>query len=127
VKKHRPIAVTVIAWIFLASGLIGLVYHAKDFNSKGPVQFDLVSVSLVRLLAVIGAVFLLRGRNWARWLLVLWLAYHVGLSTLHSTSQTVMHALLLAVIAAFLFRPPASAYFRPIHLPSERNHEKEPS
>ena len=55
---------------------------------------------------------MLRGRNWARWLLLIWIAYHVILSGVHSLSQLVVHGLLFAVVAYFLFRPRASAYFR---------------
>jgi hypothetical protein len=54
----------------------------------------------------------LRGRNWARWLLVAWLVYHVILSVFHPLPQLIMHGLLLVVMAYFLFRPRASAYFR---------------
>lgn len=55
---------------------------------------------------------MLRGHNWARWLLVTWIAYHVILSAFHAWSELAMHALLLAVVAYFLFRSRASAYFR---------------
>jgi hypothetical protein len=57
-------------------------------------------------------VFMLRGCNWARWLLLVWIAYHVILSAFHSLSELVMHSLLFALVAYFLLRPQASAYFR---------------
>jgi hypothetical protein len=107
-----PHAVTAIGLLFLMTGLLGLVYHASDFRTQSPFQYDLVWVCLVRLLAVIGGVFLLRAHNWARWLLVIWMAYHVFLSALHSWSQVIVHALLLGVFVFFLFRPSASLYFR---------------
>src|SRR5436190_8114586 len=110
--NKRPISITVIAVIFLAAGTIGLVYHASEFNTKGPFQFDVLWVCLVRLMAILGGLFMLRASNWARWLLVIWLVYHVILSAFHSLSQVIVHSLLLAVITWFLFRPRASAYFR---------------
>jgi hypothetical protein len=110
--KKRPLSVIVIGWIFLVAGAIGFTYHATEFRTRGPFQYDLVWVCLVRLLAVIGAGFMLRGCNWARWLLVIWMAYHVILSAFHSPSQLIAHGILLAVIAYLLFRAPASAYFR---------------
>jgi len=64
------------------------------------------------MLAIVSGAFMLRGCNWARWLLVVWLAYHVALSAWHSLFQVAVHALLLAVIAYFLFRSPASAFFQ---------------
>src|ERR1043165_7228946 len=108
----RPLSVTLISGLFLAAGGVGLAYHATEFKAQVPFQYDLAWVCLVRLLAVIGAVFLLRAANWARWLLILWLAYHVGLGALHSASALIIHIVLLAVIAWFLFRRPASMYFR---------------
>jgi hypothetical protein len=110
--SKRPLPVTVISCLFLVAGVIGIAYHATEFKTHGPFQYDLILVCVVRLVAVICAVFMLRASNWARWLLIIWLAYHVILSAFHSTSELIIHSLLLAVIAYFLFRPAASAYFR---------------
>jgi hypothetical protein len=121
--NKRPRSVTVISWLFVIAGAVGLAYHATEFKTNGPIQYDVVWVCLVRLLAIIGAVFLLRASNWARWLIVIWLAYHVILSAFHSASQLIMHALLFAVIAYFLFRPPASAYFRSARAESKQIQE----
>ena len=111
-ESKRPLSVVLISGLFLVSGVIGIAYHASDFRMQGILQSEIVLVFLVRLLAVVCAVFMLRGANWARWLAVLWLAYHVVLSWGHSTQQLVVHGLLFAVIAYFLFRAPASVYFR---------------
>jgi len=108
----RPHSVTVISGLFLATGVVGLAYHLTEFKSQGPFQYELVWVCLVRLLAIICAVFMLRAGNWARWLLVIWIAYHVVLSAFHSPAELIIHSVLLAVVAYFLFRPSASAYFR---------------
>lgn len=110
--RKRPLSVTIISGLFVAAGTVGLAYHATEFKAQSLFQADLVWVCLVRLLAILGGVFLWRGRNWARWLLLVWVAYHVFLSAFHSIQEWVMHGLLLAGIAFFLFRPPASAYFR---------------
>lgn len=108
---NRPLSVTVISVVFAVAGAVGLVYHATEFKIHGPFPYELAWVCLVRLLAIVGAAFMLRGRNWARWLLLVWMAYHVVLSAFHSASQLIMHGLLLIVIAYFLFRRTASAYF----------------
>jgi len=110
--SKRPHSITVISWIFVAAGVSGLAYHATEFKPQRPFQYDVVWVCLVRLLAIACGVFMLRGRKWARCLLLIWIAYHVILSSVHSLSQLVVHGLLFAVIACFLFRPGASAYFR---------------
>jgi len=112
VVRKCPPAVIVIAWLFACAGAIGFAYHATEFKLHGPFPHALVLVCFIRLLAVVAAVFMLRGHNWARWLLIVWLAYHIVLSAFHTVSQVVVHSLLLGVIAYFLFRPQASAYFR---------------
>ena len=110
--KKRPLSITIIGWLFIGVGTIGLAYHATEFKAERPFEYDLIWVSVVRLLAILSGVFILRGSNWARWLLLAWLAYHVILSAFHSISGLAMHSLLLIVIAYFLFRPQASAHFR---------------
>ncbi|RPJ61043.1 MAG: hypothetical protein EHM23_08345 [Acidobacteria bacterium] len=112
--NKRPLAVTIISWLFIVAGAIGLAYHATELTAEGPFDSEVIWVLFVRLLAVAGGVFMLRGYNWARWLLLAWIAYHVILSVFHSLSELVMHTLLLVVIAYFLFRPRVSAYFRGI-------------
>lgn len=105
--NKRPRSITVISWIFIAVGIIALVYHLLP-----PFESGLVWVCFVRLLAVVGGVFMLCGFNWARWLLVVWIGFHVILSIFHSPFELAVHSLLFAVIAYFLFRPGASGYFR---------------
>ncbi len=108
----RPLSVTIIAWLFIVTGAVGLVYHATEFKTGVSFQFELVLVCLVRLFAIVCGVFMLRGKDWARWGLLVWIAYHVVLSIFHTLFELVMHSLLLAVVAWFLLRPRVWAYFR---------------
>src|SRR6266480_6584462 len=110
--SKRPRSITVISWIFVAAGVVGLAYHASEFKARRPFDYDFLWVCFVRLLAILCGVFMLRGSNWARWLLVVWLGYHVALSVLHAPFELVVHSLLFAAVLFFLFRAPASAYFR---------------
>jgi hypothetical protein len=113
--NRRPLSVTVISWLFVAAGAIGLAYHLTEF--KGQFEYGLVWVCIVRFLAIVSGLFMLRGSNWARWLLLVWIVYHVILSAFHSLSELAMHSLLLVVVAYFLFRPKASAYFHAARAP----------
>ncbi len=117
----RPLSLTIISILFIIVGIVSVTYHATDFKAQGPFQYDLIGILLVRLLALVCGIFMLRARNWARWLLVAWLLFHVVVSGIHSPSALVVHGLLLGIIAYFLFRPPASAYFRnlPVTLTNE--------
>ncbi len=108
---NRPLSVTIIGCIFIAAGVVGFAYHVTELRTQR--SWELVWVCLLRLLAILGGVFVLRGRNWARWLCVAWIAYHVVLSAFHPLSELITHGLLFAVFAYLLFRPRASAYFTP--------------
>ena len=106
----RPITVAIIGYLFIAVGSIGLIYHTVE--EQHPFDGELIWIVLLRLLAIVGGAFLLRGRNWARWLLIAWMGYHVALSVFHSPLELVVHVVFLVAIAWLLFRPDASAYFR---------------
>jgi len=107
-----PLSVKIIAWIYVIAGVVGLVYHATEFKLAHPFENDATWVCSVRLLAIVCGAFMLRGQNWARWLSIAWIAWHVWLSVFHPLSELIMHSVLLVVFAFFLFRPRASAYFR---------------
>jgi len=109
----RPFAVTIIACVYIVTGAIGFAYHATEF-ARSPIPGDLVWVELIRLIAVLCGVYMLRGSNWARWLALIWIGYHVILSGFHSTSELAVHSLLFAVFAYFLFRPQVTQYFRAV-------------
>jgi hypothetical protein len=106
----RPCSIIVVSVVFVVAGVAGIVYHFPEWkHAPGSVEIWAV---IVRLLAIVCGVFLFLGKNWARWLAVLWLAYHVVLSAFHSVGQAVFHLVLLAVFAWVLFRPAATRYFK---------------
>lgn len=116
--SKRPLPVTIVACLYILAGSIGLIYHATELKFAALFQNEAVLVCLIRALAIVGGVCMLRGQNWARWLAILWMAYHVLLSVFHPIGQLVGHGVFLIVIGYFLFRPDASAYFhsaRPTH------------
>lgn len=104
---YRPRSITLISWLFIVFGSAALI--------AGLVTTDLKShwyVHLSRLLQIVAGVFMLYGRNWARWLLVAWIAFHIIISALHSVLFLLMHVAIFSVILFFLFRRQASSYFR---------------
>jgi hypothetical protein len=109
---RRPLAVTILACIYIAAGTIGFVYHLREFRAAPPILWGLAGVEIVRLLAIVAGVFLLRGRNWARWLAIGWIVFHAIVSAFHTASQFAVHAVFCAVFAWILFRHEASLYFR---------------
>ena len=105
----RPLAVTIIAWIYIAVGAAGFFYHVGDFDPHHP--WGAIAIEAVRVLAIVLGIFLLRGANWARWGAILWMALHVYLGALISVRQLVVHAVFLLIFAYFLFRPSSKLYF----------------
>lgn len=112
--NRRPISVTVIACLYFATGALGFVYHASEFTAGQPFRFDLFGIELIRIAAVVCAVFMLRGHNWARWLALVWMGFHVVLSAFHDLGQLAVHCLFFAVIVWFLTRMDARRFFHAV-------------
>jgi hypothetical protein len=106
--NKRPISVTILSCVYLAVGAIGFAYHFRELLS---LQQDIVWAELTEFLAIVCGAFMLLGHNWARWLALAWIVFHVVLSAFHSFRELAIHALFCAVIAWILFRPQAARYF----------------
>jgi hypothetical protein len=124
----RPRSVTIIAWIFIAVGAAGLLkdwwplltpnaaHQLSKLLSEG--WSDLGPAWTTRFLGVVGGAWLLRGENWARWLLVAWMVFHIALS-LGNWLELFMHCLIFLPIMYVLFRTSAARFFEPKVLSSE--------
>jgi hypothetical protein len=114
--NKRPTSVTIISVIFIAVGCISFVAGLRqpvDATAVQGIQHSSEWVAhVVRILAILGGAFMLFGFNWARWLLVFWMGFHIVAGFLHAPWKGFVHILLFSIIAYFLFRPRASAYFR---------------
>lgn len=109
---QRPVSVTVVSWLYIFAGTVGIVYHASDVNAHGLLHGDTALVLLMRLLAIAGGIFSLRRAGWARWLLLAWITYHFILSFFHSPVEIIVHALIFAATAWALYHRQATAWFR---------------
>jgi len=107
--NERPLAVTILGWVYIGVGTIGFAYHFTEFLAF---QYDGMWVELIEFLAIVSGAFMLRAHNWARWLALAWITFHVILSAFHPFREFAIHCLFGAVIAWFLFRPEAARYFR---------------
>lgn len=102
-----PVSVFIVALVYLLTGVVGFAAHFREISAP-----DGIGIELTEFLAFVAGVFLLFGRNWARWLAVAWIAFHVVLSIWNSWSEVAAHAVMCAVIAWALFRPQVAGYFR---------------
>ena len=109
----RPWSVPLMSYLFIVVGVVGFIYHAGELKVESiSSNLEPIWILVVRLLAIIGGVFVWRGMNWARWLLLAWILYHVILSFFHPISELVTHVLVMIIVALSLFHPKTTAYFR---------------
>ena len=109
---QRPWAITVLSWLFILLGVISLGMDARFLAGHGW-SHDEGWILVVHGLAILGGAFMLRGANWARWLILLWSAFHVGITILNAWHGFAFHAILFTGIAILLFRADARAWFGP--------------
>jgi hypothetical protein len=107
----RPLAVTITGWIFIAAGTIGFLYHIKEVDIRNLFSNDALWVQAVRLFAMAGGILTLQGSNFGRWLIVIWMVYHVFLSYFHGMSELIMHAVILGCVCLALFYSKANTFF----------------
>lgn len=116
--RRRPWSVMVISALLIVAGVAGLIFHLSDFKNTHPVSFDLVLATFVRFVAVVLGIFLLIGRNWARWLAMAWIAFHVIVSAFHPVAEVAVHLVLFGVFAGALFHRAPSQYFSALKEPA---------
>ena len=107
-----PLPILIVAIALLLAGTVGFFYHLKDFADPDQQLYVTVLVELLRIIAILAGILLLRGSNWGKWLSILWVLLHVVSSAFNSMEQTLMHAAVLAVVCILLFLPVSTAYFK---------------
>jgi hypothetical protein len=105
----RPIAVIAIACLYLLVGVIGFAAHFHELLAHHP---DAIAIEITELLAVISGAGLLLRQNWARWLALAWIAFHVGISLFHPLPELAMHCAFLVLIFWALLRRGSAQWFR---------------
>ncbi|MDE3181840.1 MAG: hypothetical protein KGM16_00345 [Bacteroidota bacterium] len=110
--RNRPLPVVIVAILFIAAGCVGFVYHFIDFFEPNAKVYDLIWIEFVRIVAVVCGFLLLRGINWARWLAIAWLLFHVVISALNSTSEMIAHLIFLIIVIVLLYLPVSSSFFQ---------------
>jgi len=103
--KPAP-TVFAIAVLYIAVGAGGFVSHFPDHWQR-----EDILIEVTELVALICGVFLLRRKNWARWLALAWMGLHVAIS-FPVLTQLAIHLSFFIVIAWALFRSPPRRYFR---------------
>lgn len=121
--QQRPVSLTVIGWFLIVTSGLGLLFMPFAFNnpmttriyaqSPLPVSAHLTIGVLGGLITLACGFGILKGFNWSRFVYIGWslIGTAISLATLPVTSIALLGLVFLAVIAFFLFRPTANAWF----------------
>ena len=104
----RPVSVLILSCLYIAVGTIGFTYYVPELTAH---QGQGVLIEVTELLAIVSGTFMLLGRNWARWLALVWMAFHVAIS-FPVVGQVVSHSIIFALIAWVLFQRDTRRYFQ---------------
>ncbi|UWZ82131.1 hypothetical protein [Occallatibacter riparius] len=99
--------------MIMLSGAFGLYGAWLNFMAHPDSHRDAFLAAAVNVLGLVAGFFVLRGRNWARWLAVAWMAFHVAISFGHPPQELIVHSTLLVLFAYGLFRADARSWFGP--------------
>jgi hypothetical protein len=120
---ERPTSISVISWILIVTSGISLITTTaminnpvvQDLMAKSPIPIPVqYAMSYIGLLVMIGSgIAMLKGANWARYLYVIWnlVGFVVGIATSPMKAAMIPSLVVFLVIAFFLFRPKATAFF----------------
>jgi hypothetical protein len=116
--KTCPPTITLISFLFVAIGVISTGVHVWQFDISKPTFLEEAGVYTIGTLAVVAGIYMLRGRNWARWLALGWISFHVLVAAFNQPfGQAIIgvaiHAVFVALLAWFLFRRESQEWFKP--------------
>lgn len=110
--KNCPLPVLIVAILLILAGVVGFIYHLQDFADPNQKLYETTLVELLRIVAIIAGILLLRANNLGRWLAIGWVLLHVIISMFNSLEQTLMHIGVLVVVAVLLFLPVSVKFFK---------------
>jgi cbb3-type cytochrome oxidase subunit 3 len=121
--QQRPVSLTIIGWFLIVTSGLGLLFLPMAFNnpmatrmyaqSPLPMSAHLAIGAIGGLINIACGFGILKGVNWSRFAYIGWslVGTAISLATLPATSFALLGLVFLAVIAFFLFRPAANAWF----------------
>lgn len=109
--KKCPLPVLIVAIALLIAGVVGFFYHLKEFADPDQKLYVTVLVELLRIVAFVSGLLLLRANNLGRLLSIAWVLLHVVISAFNSLGETILHIVVLLIVCTLLFLPVSSNYF----------------
>ena len=112
-ERRQIRSVLVVGVIFLVLASLDIWRGVAPLFASAPhwhMASDDVEELAIGIAALVGGIGVIRGANWARWLLAAWMALHVAISVGQPTAL-VAHLVIFGSIAYLLFRSGASPHF----------------
>jgi len=125
--EKRPVSLTIIAWVIIVGSVLSVwgIFRmqsnpmAAKLLAQSPFPLSVhVGFAVAGIVAnLIAGYGILKGYPWSRWLYVGWALLSLGFSvaTIPVPSLLLVSGLFLILIAFFLFRPAADAWFARSH------------
>lgn len=118
-KTTRPKSITGIGYLIMISGLSSVI-HSLDTHSQVQPHFTLNQIAMFAVVAIgylIAGIFILRGKNWARWLfvavfLVLTADNFIVYGTEFALKILTFSGVMAGLFASVLFNRKTNAYFK---------------
>jgi len=111
--RPRLRSVLAVGVLFLVLGALDLWRGLAPLFASAPhwhMATDDMEVLAIGIAAIVGGAYVIRGANWARWLLAVWMAFHVAIS-IGQPGPLVAHLVIFGFVAFLLFRPGVSGHF----------------
>lgn len=110
--KKSPLPILIVIILLILSGVVGFIYHLQDFADANQKLYETILVELLRIVAIIAGVLLLKANSMGKWLAIGWVLLHVIISAFNSLEQTLMHIAVLVIVSVLLFLPVSARYFK---------------
>jgi hypothetical protein len=121
----RPLPITVVGWVLITFGVLGVLGIISSMAHKNPAVAEAMSSSPIPVpvqhaIALLGTAvrllcgfYVLRGKNWARYLYVAWslIGILIGLATAPMKLLVLPSLVTFLVIVFFLFQREANLFF----------------
>jgi hypothetical protein len=111
--KTCPPSIVVISFLFILAGGISIGVRVWQFSINKPTFLGEAGVYTSGGIAIAAGIYLMRGRNWARWLALAWLVFQCVISAFYQPLGLPVHLCFIGVLAWFLFRREAQQWFKP--------------
>jgi hypothetical protein len=118
--NKRPPTITALAVLYMVVGLVSTSYHFSEFKTLPLTFLSIIETFLmfvIGALAVVAGYYMLRGKNWARWLALAWTIFHVLISAFESPWGVIFHGAFVLLLWLLLFSKESNEWFKPSVMP----------